>query len=80
MLILGYAIYLTRRIYRMFRHNDWSSPLLGVKIENSSRPRQIAFSLIMLPFIAFFYLFAIEILFKIEILTRILPFADKFKH
>ncbi len=80
LLMLSYAIYLTRRIYRMFRYNDWSSQLLRVKIENSSRPRQVVFSIIMLPFIVFFFLFAIEILFKIDILTRILPFADKFKH
>jgi hypothetical protein len=79
LLMLGYAIYLTCRIYRMFRYNDWSSPLLGVKIENSSRSRKVAFSLIMLPFIVFFYLFAIEILFKIDILAHILPFAAKFK-
>jgi len=78
LMMLSYAIYLSHKIYRMFRYNDWSSPLLGIKMENSSRTRQLAFSLMMLPFIVFFYLFAIEILFKIEILTRILPFSNKF--
>jgi len=78
LMMLSYAIYLSHKIYRMFRYNDWSSPLLGIKMENSSRTRQLAFSLMMLPFIIFFYLFAVEILFKIEILTRILPFSNKF--
>lgn len=78
-LIFGYALHLSYRIYRLFRYNDWSSPLFGIKVENPSRFQQIAFSLMMLPFIVFFYLFAFEIIFKVEIFGRFFPFLKWYK-
>lgn len=73
-MMLSYTVYLSYRVYRLVRYNDWSSPFLALKRDNMSRSQRLAFGLISLPFVIFFCLLAVDILFKIEILSRILRF------